>query len=71
VLGWDLKMQIDSLEHLNDYNNVWVISDYSALDKSKYDSLKILMQEKNYKQLQKKSFYLIPSKVNVEYYTKP
>ncbi|HMR39927.1 MAG TPA: glycosyltransferase family 39 protein [Ignavibacteria bacterium] len=70
VLGWDLNMQIDSLKKLNYINNVWVITDYSSLDNTKYDSLNKLMQDLDFTQKQKKSFYLIPSKVNVEYYTK-
>jgi mannosyltransferase len=68
VLGWDLKMQIDSLRQLNDLKNVWVILDYSALDKTNYDSLNYLMRDLNFTQTEKKSFYLIPAKVNVEYF---
>lgn len=70
VFGWDLKMQIDSLKKMNDIKNVWVITDYSALEKSNYDSLNYLMQDLKFNQSLKKSFYLIPSKVNVQYYTK-
>ena len=70
VLGWDLNMQIDSLRKLNYINNVWVITDYSSLDNTQYDSLNFIMQDLDFRRKQKKSFYLIPSKVNVEYYSK-
>ncbi|MEZ4690723.1 MAG: hypothetical protein R3A12_11300 [Ignavibacteria bacterium] len=63
-------MQIDSLRKLNYINNVWVITDYSSLDNTQYDSLNFIMQDLDFRRKQKKSFYLIPSKVNVEYYSK-
>lgn len=70
VLGWDLNMQIDSLKKMNDLKNVWVILDYSALDKTNYDSLNYLMRDLNFTQSEKKSFYLIPAKVNLEYFVR-
>lgn len=70
VYGWDLNMQVDSLRKLNSGKNIWFVLDYSSLEKNNYDSLNSYMNDMGYKRLQQKSFYIIPSKVTVSYYTK-
>ncbi len=70
ILGWNLIMQIDSLKKRNDLDKVWMILDYSALDKDSYDSLSVMMNNSGYDRVNSKSFYIIPAKVIVEYYKK-
>lgn len=70
VLGWDLNMQLKSLKEKSDVKNVWFILDYSALDKTGYDSLSYLMNELGYRKSAEKMFYIMPAKVSVEYYIK-
>ena len=70
VLGWDLNMQLDSLKRRNDLENIWFILDYSALGKNNYDSLSALMHNMGYEKFSEKIFYIIPSKVKVEYFIK-
>lgn len=70
VLGWDLNMQLDSLKRRNDLENIWFILDYSALGKNNYDSLSAIMHNMGYEKFSEKIFYIIPSKVKVEYFIK-
>ncbi|MBK8551775.1 MAG: hypothetical protein IPL53_12210 [Ignavibacteria bacterium] len=70
ILGWDLNMQLNSLKEKTDLNKLWFVLDYSALGQNNYDSLPALMSELGYKRENEKSFYIIPAKVNVEYYVK-
>lgn len=70
IFGWNLKMQVDSLNHRTEMDNVWMILDYSALGKNNYDSLSVLMNQIGYTKIKGKSFYLMPEKVKVEYYQK-
>lgn len=71
ILGWNLNMQIDSLKKETNINSVWLIIDYSSLQKNNYDSLSILMNQIGFTKIHSKSFYVIPEKVKVEYYKKP
>jgi uncharacterized membrane protein len=70
VLGWDLKMQLDSLNKRSDLKNIWFILDYSALDIVNYDLLAGQMQNIGFEKKSEKSFYIIPAKVKVEYFVK-
>jgi len=70
IFGWDLNMQLDSLSRRDDMKNIWFILDYSALGKNNYDSLSVLMNKNGYQKLSEKIFYIIPSKVKVEYFVK-
>lgn len=70
VLGWDLKMQIDSLRIQNKPGNIWFITDYSSLEKEKYDSLTVLMNNAGYDNISEKTFYIIPARVRVDYFSK-
>lgn len=70
VLGWDLKMQLDSLNKRNDLNRIWFILDYSSLVKKNYDSLSSEMIKSGYEKKSEKTFYVIPDKVKVEYFVK-
>lgn len=70
ILGWNMKMQVDSLSERNDLDKIWFITDYSSLDKSGYDSLKSEMHRIGYKYKMSKTFYVVPSKVRVDYFVK-
>ncbi|MDZ4711797.1 MAG: glycosyltransferase family 39 protein [bacterium] len=70
ILGWDMKMQLDSLGKRQDMNNLWFISDYSSRDNKEYDSLNAKMSSMGYERISEKMFYLVPAKVKVNYYRK-
>jgi len=68
VYGWNLKMQTDSLKNITDKKNYWFITDYSSLENNNYDSLAYIMNSMGYTRISEKTFYVIPSKVKVEYF---
>lgn len=72
ILGWDLRMQVDSLSKRNDINNVWMILDYASMDKDDYDSLQIKMNKIGYKpdSTKEKTFFVYPNKVKAAYFYK-
>lgn len=70
VLGWNLDMQIDSLAHNSGITNLWLILDYSSLEKENYDYHTELLYSLGYKIINSKSFFVRPAKVKVEYYVK-
>ncbi|MEO8446117.1 MAG: glycosyltransferase family 39 protein [bacterium] len=70
VLGWDMKMQLDSLGKRQDLNDLWFISDYSSLDNKEYDVLNARMISMGYERISEKMFYVVPAKVKVDYYRK-
>ncbi|MCY7362115.1 MAG: hypothetical protein LH629_08640, partial [Ignavibacteria bacterium] len=68
VYGWNLKMQTDSLKNITGKKNYWFITDYSSLENNNYDSLANIMKSVGYTRISEKTFYVIPSKVKVEYF---
>ncbi len=68
VLGWDIRMQLDSLSKTNEFRRFWFILDYSSLDKAAYDSVPEKMAVLGYREISEKSFFLIPEKVKVQLY---
>lgn len=70
IFGWNLSMQIDSLAKRTDINNVWMILDYSSMDKNDYDSLSLSMSSKGFKadSTKEKTFYIYPNKVKASYF---
>lgn len=68
IFGWNLKMQLDSLCKRGDISKVWMINDYSSLDKSNYDSLSNYMNNLGFVRMKSRIFYPVPDKVKVEYY---
>jgi len=68
VLGWDIRMQLDSLSKTNEFRRLWFILDYSSLNKAAYDSVPDKMANLGYKKVSEKSFFLIPDKVKVQLY---
>lgn len=72
ILGWGLQMQIDSLAKRNDIKNVWMVLDYSSMEKNGYDSLNVKMTSIGFKadSLKEKTFYPYPAKVKTAYFYK-
>ncbi|MBL8008172.1 MAG: glycosyltransferase family 39 protein [Ignavibacteria bacterium] len=70
VLGWNLNMQIDSLRIQNKPGSIWFITDYSSLEREKYDSLNLLMNTAGYDNITGKTFYIVPARVRVDYFSK-
>lgn len=68
VLGWDMGMQLDSIRQKKDLKGICFITDYSSLDKTGYDSLPQIMTGMGYSRRSSKTFYIIPSKVRVDFY---
>lgn len=68
ILGWNMRMQIDSLSKRNELERIWFITDYSSLDKSGYDSLNASMSGLGYKNLKSRTFFVVPAKVKVDYF---
>lgn len=70
IFGWNIDMQLDSLKNRNDLKNLWIIQDYSSLENEKYDSTFSRMEFMGFIISKDKTFYLVPSKVNVSKYTR-
>ena len=70
VFGWDLPMQMDSLKERTDINNLWVVLDYSTMDKRGYEESDLDLQTLGYKKITEKYFYIYPEKVKVAEYKK-
>lgn len=70
ILGWNMKMQIDSLSKRSDLDKIWFITDYSSLDKSGYDSLNAAMFNLGFSNIKSRTFYVVPAKVRVDYFNK-
>jgi uncharacterized membrane protein len=70
IFGWDLNMQIDSISKSKDLDNLCIITDYSSLNKDNYDSLPAVMNSIGYITQSSRTFYLIPAKVRVDFFTK-
>jgi hypothetical protein len=68
VMGWDIRMQLDSLSKTNDFNRFWFVLDYSSMDKEDYDSLPEKLASIGYDKVSERTFYLIPAKVKVQLY---
>jgi uncharacterized membrane protein len=68
VMGWDIRMQLDSLSKTNDFNRFWFVLDYSSMDKEDYDSLPEKLASIGYDKVSDRTFYLIPAKVKVQLY---
>jgi uncharacterized membrane protein len=65
ILGWNLQMQLDSLSKLDGISRLWMVIDYSSLDKKEYDNVESRVESFGYVSEQSKTFYLIPEKVRV------
>ena len=70
VFGWNLGMQLDSVRQKKDLNGICFITDYSSLEKTNYDSLPQIMTGLGYSRRDSRTFYIIPSKVRVDFYSK-
>jgi mannosyltransferase len=65
ILGWNFRMQLDSLSKSKEFERLWFVLDYSSMDKSQYDYLADNMAALGYDEVSEKTFYLIPEKVKV------
>lgn len=70
VFGWDLPMQFDSLRKRSDIRNLWVVLDYSSMDKNGYDELESDLGILGFKAVKEKYFYIYPEKVKAAYYVR-
>ncbi|MGB4850969.1 MAG: glycosyltransferase family 39 protein [Ignavibacteria bacterium] len=70
VFGWDLGMQLDSVRVKKDVNGICFITDYSSLGRTNYDSLPQIMTGLGYSRRSFKTFYILPEKVRVDFYSK-
>ena len=71
IFGWNIDMQLDSINNRNDLKNLWIIQDYSSLENEKYDSTISRMENMGYIKSKDKTFYPVPSKVNVSKFIRP
>lgn len=65
ILGWNIDMQTDSLAKRDDIRKLWLVLDYSSLEKTRYDEVPLRLSEIGFAERSQKSFYLIPEKVKV------
>ena len=65
ILGWNIRMQLDSLSKSKEFEKLWFVLDYSSMDKSQYDFLADNLAALGYDEVSEKTFYLIPEKVKV------
>lgn len=70
IFGWDLKMQLDSLNNRKEIDKFWLILDYSSLSNKDYSSAEKVLNQMGFKKSQEKTFYVIPAKVSAGYYVR-
>ncbi len=68
--GWDLPMQMDSVKKHSEINNMWMVLDYSTMDKRGYETVDEDLRSLGYKKTNEKYFYIYPEKVKVAEYKK-
>ncbi|MBS1517564.1 MAG: glycosyltransferase family 39 protein [Bacteroidetes bacterium] len=70
TLGWDLKMQLDSIRNRPDISSFWLILDYSSLENENYYTAEKDLKDIGYEKKESRTFYIIPAKVSVSRYIK-
>lgn len=71
IMGYTIATLRDSIVNRADnMNNLWVVLDYSSVDKTGYDDFVDFMKSEGFEIIQQKSFYLIPDKVRAMYFRK-